>query len=344
MTVTFVTPPGRLADTLEPIVFTATEPVLAVSAEFRYEDGNGLWWETVYQDGRFSHAYASSIIAGTQWTVRRSTPWPADLRVLVDEKPAPPPPPINGQGWGVIFESNLLETPRNFTTLGSYAIAGATWWLKGAFGPTPGGYVSTAFTDANGLNIRCNGGGDMSATGLQWFMPLSQFAAFNASAPVMVLGCVKKVASGGAYPRFGVVATDADASPTIVDVMPSRMVLGATYAPSAAVPQLACRISSLNQSLPLDVGTYLASQLVMGAAVWSTSRGTFQAFPWNGSSAPNPVTALDLPSGASVNVNTKFAPVISMAKLGALFSGESGSGYDTVTLRRIYVLQPKVAA
>lgn len=102
MTVTFLTPPGRLADTLTPIVFTVTEGVIAVSAEFRWEDGNGLW-ETIYQDGRFSYAYSGSTIAGGTWTVRRSTPWPADVRVLVDEAasggggPNPPssaPPPI----------------------------------------------------------------------------------------------------------------------------------------------------------------------------------------------------------------------------------------------------------
>lgn len=139
MTVTFVTPPGRLADTLEPIVFTATDTVLAVSVEFRYEDGNGLW-ETVYQDSRFSHAYASSIIAGTQWTVRRSTPWPADLRVLVDEAtgaaggPNPPsgPPPA-------------ISTTSSIGTIGTYATANHTH----AHGDQPGGTLHAAATSSS---------------------------------------------------------------------------------------------------------------------------------------------------------------------------------------------------
>lgn len=108
MSVTFIDPPGQLANTTEPIDFTTDYLVTSISIEFNPDTGRGAR-ETVWdgtadgtdQGGDFSYLYRGSEhgdLSGDgpyTWTIRRQGRWPAEFRIRVKESsqggtPTPP--------------------------------------------------------------------------------------------------------------------------------------------------------------------------------------------------------------------------------------------------------------
>jgi hypothetical protein len=98
VTVTLGTPPGDLDERTEPIEFTSTQPVVAISVEFDLADGNGSR-ETVFDGtddngdgGTFSFPYRFSTHVDDAWSIVRDKGWPGPFQIAIKEG-APPVPP-----------------------------------------------------------------------------------------------------------------------------------------------------------------------------------------------------------------------------------------------------------
>lgn len=143
MTVAFDTVPGEIGKA-DPIRFSASLPVVSISAEFNAAAGNGPC-ETIYDgtdasnaNGSFRHLYRDSAHVGNEWTIRRESGWPATVALRIKEAagatavgvfvPPPPSPGRTGHGAAEIVPQTVLRTYRD-------AIREISpWWLRGPIG------------------------------------------------------------------------------------------------------------------------------------------------------------------------------------------------------------------
>lgn len=200
MSVTFIDPPGPLANTSEPIDFTTSYPVTSISIEYDPRVGRGAR-ETVYDGvaddntgGDFAYVYRRSTrsVDGLTWRIQREGKWPSELRIRVKEAT---PTSTSGLGYGTTYEVDLTaQDPLTMNAAGSYTIDGMTWWAKGPF-LNPG---TTAAVEA-GLGLGMKVPGALSF-GLSWrgsgnvlypervfVLPLAQLPGYNPLAPVAVM-------------------------------------------------------------------------------------------------------------------------------------------------------------
>ncbi len=121
MSVTYIDPPGPLANTTEPLDFVTTSRVVSISVEYQPTFGTGLRetvWDGTNDDetntgGDFSYQFRQSSVSGAgpfRWHIVRSTRWPADLRLRVKEAPE------------AVTEAAL--TPLDATSWGQWALNG----------------------------------------------------------------------------------------------------------------------------------------------------------------------------------------------------------------------------
>jgi hypothetical protein len=202
MSVTYFDPPGRLANTFEPIDFETDSLVTSISVEYNPSTRAGLR-ETVFDGteadgtgGDFSPAFRLSTRTGEgpyTWSVRRAGRWPADFRLRVKEVPSAA---SGATPWSVLYHVDFsVLGAASFPETGAHTIDGLTWYLKGAF-IQGGGVVQSSGIDATGLFIRSNFGSEGSEnSNLRWVLPLAQIPGYNAAAPLALWG---RLSSGAA--------------------------------------------------------------------------------------------------------------------------------------------------
>ncbi len=201
MTITYIDPPGRLANTREPIDFTATLPVTSITVEYNPALGNGVR-ECVFDGtevdgsgGDFSYAFRASTRSGTgpwSWTIRPTGRWPADFRLRVKELSAGGIP-----SWQLVYAVDFTaQTPQTFGTAGAHVIDGKTWYYKTGgvslldMEPQLSATKGLAWGVAAGYGAAV---GDYNASpGAQplecphWFLPFTQLDEYNAAVPICV--------------------------------------------------------------------------------------------------------------------------------------------------------------
>lgn len=191
MTVTFVDSPGStLPSSAEPLDFTTTLDVIAISVSF----GSGVRVEErAYRDGVFLYPYLRSTQSGHTFSLVRDGGWPASPQVFVDENNVP----ASGQVMGAIYEVDLTaQASQSMATATSYTIDGLTWWAKGACG----GSQACELVNGSGLR-RYAADGAYPASYPNWrgnsnpaspdntralLLPLSQIPGFNPLAPLAI--------------------------------------------------------------------------------------------------------------------------------------------------------------
>ncbi len=190
MTVSYIDPPGPLANTREPLDFTTTELVTSISIEYSPAAGNGLR-ETVFDGteddgtgGDFAWAYRNSTRTGTgpyTWHIVRDAAWPADLRLRVKEAAGGGP-----AGWKLLYDVDFTAlSNQTLTPGGSYALDGLTWWCK------PGGVSQSnvpAIVAGSGLRMGTSSAAEYIANfrSPKMFLPFANVPGFDATAPVVV--------------------------------------------------------------------------------------------------------------------------------------------------------------
>lgn len=91
MSTSLTTPAGELGAKVDPIVFTSSRPVVAISAQFNPDAGNGPrecifdGTDAANAGGSFAYLYRSSSHVGSTWTIIRENGWPAPFELRIKE-------------------------------------------------------------------------------------------------------------------------------------------------------------------------------------------------------------------------------------------------------------------
>jgi hypothetical protein len=144
----FIDPPGPLANTSEPIDFTTDKSVTSISIEYNPHLGNGVRetvWDGTSEDGStggdFSYAYRKSSRSsdGLTWHIVRSTRWPDELRIRIQEAKSDPTPSTTT--WSTLYSRDLttlasqtITGPSNVDTYGNFTMDSQPWYWHGASG------------------------------------------------------------------------------------------------------------------------------------------------------------------------------------------------------------------